>query len=79
MTEEELEEIAVGRAEQKQAELVVKQLADGGWEARYDQDSQVVGRAALASSGPSQTRCDALQRLVAIDDILAQADEHAGA
>jgi hypothetical protein len=77
VSEGELEDIAVGRSAQKQAELVVEQLADGGWEARYEQDSPV-GRAALASSGPSPTRFDALQRLVATDDILAQADEHAG-
>jgi hypothetical protein len=68
----ELEELARRRAAEKGGELVIQ---ENPWEASIEQDS-ALGRVVLQSGGESPTREAALQRLLAIDDIGAQADEH---
>ena len=72
--EADLEQLARRRAAGKGCELVIR---ENPWEAAYEQEDAVVaGRLVLQSGGPSPTRVEALQRLLAADDILAQADEH---
>jgi hypothetical protein len=44
----------------------------------YEQDDALGGREILATSGPSPTRRDALERLLGIHDILPQPGEQGG-
>lgn len=69
-----LEQLARKRAAEKGCELVVR---EDPWEAVYEQGDAILGgRVVVHSGGPSPSRIEALQRLLAIDDTMSQVDEH---
>jgi hypothetical protein len=75
--ESALEQLALRRAAENGYALVVNEH-DAAWEAVYEQDDALGRREILATSGPSPTRRDALERLLGIHDILPQPGEQGG-